>query len=243
MAGRLARPVTAKGTIPTRHEHWPRAYRIVPSHFPPIDLFEEVADPADLEAVHAVESLTNPRLRDQAGDLQLVPAEDRISGPGSSVIMAAFTHPNRAGSRFSPGDYGVYYAAADQATAIAETRHHRERFLRLQDIGPQRLQMRVYVGAAEADWVDLRGLGGRYPDLYDPDDYRASQAFGRTQRELGVDGLLYDSVRQPGGLCLAAYRPRVLKPVRQGAHLEYYYDGQRITHIARLTEVRIHQSR
>ncbi len=229
--------------IPARRERWPRAFRIVPSHFPPIDLFEEVADPADLEAVHAVESLTNPRLRDQIGVLQLVPAVDRISGPGTSVIMAAFTHPNRAGSRFSPGDYGVYYAAADQDTAIAETRYHRERFLRLQDIGPQRLQMRVYVGSAEADWIDLRGLSGRLPELYHPDDYSASQAFGREQREHGADGLLYDSVRRPGGQCLAAFRPRVLKPVRQGSHLEYYYDGQRISHIARLTELTIDQAR
>jgi hypothetical protein len=98
--------------------------------------------------------------------------------------MAAFTHPNRAGSRFSPGDYGVYYAARDQATAIAETRYHRERFLRLQDIGPQRLHMRAYVGPVEADWLDLRGLKADYPALYDPDDYRASQAWGSSTRSV-----------------------------------------------------------
>lgn len=223
--------------IPQRRERWARATRIIPSHFPPIDLFEEVADPADLEAVHAVEALTNARLRDQVGDLTLVPRQDRISGPGTSVIMAAFTHPNRAGSRFSAGAFGVYYAAADQATAIAETRYHRERFLRLQDVGPQRLHMRVYVGAAETDWLDLRGLGQAYPALYDPDDYRASQAWAQQQREQDASGVLYDSVRRPGGQCLAAFKPRVLKPVRQGAHLEYFYDGQRITHVARLTQV------
>jgi hypothetical protein len=66
MAGRLARvkPVP----IPERHVHWARAVRIIPSHFPPIDLFEDVADPADLDVVHAVEALTNPRLRDQVGN-------------------------------------------------------------------------------------------------------------------------------------------------------------------------------
>lgn len=224
--------------IPTRHERWPRAIRIIPSHFPPIDLFEEVADPADLDAVHAVEALTNPRLRDQVGELTLVPEADRISGPGTSVIMAAFTHPNRAGSRFSPGDYGVYYAAVDQATAISETRHHRERFLRLQDTGPQRLHMRAYVGAIEAEWLDLRGLQARYPALYDAHDYRASQAWGREQRERDGWGVIYDSVRHPGGQCVAAFKPRACRPVRQGAHFEYYYDGARITHVARLTELR-----
>ncbi len=223
--------------VPTRHVRWPRATRIIPSHFPPIDLFEDVADPADLEAVHAVESLTNPRLRDEVGELALVPDEDRISGPGTSVIMAAFTHPNRDGSRFSPGDYGVYYAAAEQATAIAETRYHRERFLRLQDVGPQRLHMRACVGAVDAQWLDLRGLKARHPALYDPDDYGASQAWGRAQRERGAWGVIYDSVRHPEGQCVAAFRPRACRPVRQGTHFEYYYDGECITHVARLTEL------
>lgn len=223
--------------VPKLQERWPRAVRIVPSHFPPINLFEEVADPADLEAVFAVEAITNARLRDQVGELTLVPREDRISGPGTSVIMAAFTHINRAGSRFSNGEFGVYYAAATQATAIAETRYHRERFLRLQDVGPQRLHMRAYIGAAEAEWVDLRGLTAEHPALYDPDDYSASQTWAQKQRELGASGVLYDSVRHPGGQCLAAFKPSALKPVRQGAHLEYFYDGQRITHVARLTEL------
>ncbi|MGY6554095.1 MAG: RES family NAD+ phosphorylase [Wenzhouxiangella sp.] len=223
--------------IPTIRERWQRAVRIIPSHFPPIDLFEAVADPADLEAVYAVEALTNSRLRDQIGELSLVPRQDRISGPGTSVIMAAFTHPNRAGSRFSNGAFGVYYAAATQATAIAETRYHRERFLRLHDVGPQRLHMRAYVGAAEAEWLDLRGRSAQHPALYDPDSYTASQAWAGERRESGACGVLYDSVRHAGGQCLAAFKPNALKPVRQAAHLEYFYDGQRITHVARLTEL------
>ncbi|MCA1779849.1 MAG: RES family NAD+ phosphorylase, partial [Xanthomonadaceae bacterium] len=110
--------------IPVRHACWRRAVRIVPSCYPPIDPFEEVADSDDLEAVFAVESLTNPRIRTQVGSLSLVPEADRISGPGTSPIMAAFTHPNTAGSRFSPGSYGIYYAADDEQTAVAETRYH-----------------------------------------------------------------------------------------------------------------------
>lgn len=225
-------------TIPERRERWARAVRIIPSHFPPIDLFEEVADPTDLDAVHAVEALTNPRLRDQVGELSLVPKAERISGPGTSPIMAAFTHSNRAGSRFSAGDYGVYYAARDQATAIAESRYHRECFLKLQDVGPQRLHMRAYAGPVEADWLDLRGLKAHHPALYDPDDYRPSQDWAREQREHGAWGVLYDSVRRDGGECVAAFRPRACRPVRQAAHFEYYYDGQAITHVARLTELK-----
>jgi hypothetical protein len=90
-------------TIDKRHVVWQPCWRIVPSRFPPIDLFERIADPADWDALIALESLTNDRIRDEVGDIALVPVAERISGPGSSVIMAAFTHPNPDGSRFSDG--------------------------------------------------------------------------------------------------------------------------------------------
>ena len=56
--------------------------------------------------------MTNDRLRDEVGQIELVPPQDRIYGPGSGPIMAAFTHLNPNGSRFSDGSYGVFYAAA-----------------------------------------------------------------------------------------------------------------------------------
>lgn len=223
--------------VPVRHECWRRAVRIVPSCYPPISLFEEVAEPDDLEAVFAVEALTNPRLRTAVGELALVPEADRISGPGTSPIMAAFTHPNTAGSRFSPGSYGVYYAADDEQTAVAETRYHRERFYRYQDSGPQRIQMRAYIGEIEAKWLDLRGLRHSHSELYDPDSYAASQPFGEAHRDGGAWGIAYHSVRRPDGQCLAVFRPSACRPVEQGPHYEYFYDGFRITHIVRLTEI------
>src|SRR5262245_41709121 len=87
--------------LPRRRVSWSPCYRIVPSRFPPIDLFERVADPADYEAIYAVEALTNTRLRDETGRLELVPAGDRVSGAGASWIMAPFTHISAPGGRFS----------------------------------------------------------------------------------------------------------------------------------------------
>lgn len=129
---------------------WKPGWRSLASRFPPIQLFERVTAPEDLEAVIAVESLTNPRLRDEVGDIRLVPPEDRVSGPGAGVIMAAFTHLDPVGSRFSDGSYGVFYAANDLDTAIAETRYHRERFMRATAEGRMEIDMRVYL-------VDLPG--------------------------------------------------------------------------------------
>ena len=55
-------------------------WRIIPSRYPQINLFEQVSDPKDWEVLYAVESLTNPRLRDQVGDIHLVAPEDRVYG-------------------------------------------------------------------------------------------------------------------------------------------------------------------
>ena len=93
--------------------------------------------------MQAIESAFNPRLRDAVGDLALVPRDERVVGPGAGYIMAAFTHVSPDGSRFSNGTYGVFYAAQREATAIAETRYHRERFMRATKQARCELDMRV----------------------------------------------------------------------------------------------------
>lgn len=219
--------------------YWDPAHRIVPSHYPPINLFETVSDPADLETVWAVESLTNPRLREEAGEISLVAEEDRIAGPGTSPIMAAFTHPNQDGSRFSNGEYGVYYAADTLETAIAETRFHSERLMSYQEVGPQNLYMRVYLGAIHAEMVDIRRRHAELPHIYDLNDYGSSQLFGKARWSEGRWGIVYTSVRHPEGECVAVFKPRACSPVRQGEHLLYAWDGYRITHVASVHEMRL----
>lgn len=214
---------------PLARVDWRPAWRIVSSRFPPVGLFDAIADPGDLEAIYAIEGLTNPRLRQELGAISLVAPERRISGPGTTPIMAAFTHPNPEGSRFSPGDWGVYYAARDRETAIRETVHHRDRFLARTREPPCRIGMRCYAGDVVADLHDIRG---GWPALHDPDDYTASQRAAVAWRAAGSDGVVYDSVRHPGGQCVAVFHPDVLRPVVQGAHLTYFWNGERITHVS-----------
>lgn len=214
-----------------------RSYRIIPSRFPPIDLFERVADPVDLSATLAAEALTNPRLRQEMGELDLVPTADRISGPGTSPIMAAFTHPNPDGSRFSDGSYGVYYAGMDKETAIRETVFHRERLLRFHPkIIEQTVSMRTYIGRVHGDFVDIRDLGETDP-IYSPDRYDASQGFGGDRRSDNHWGIVYRSVRHPDGYCLAVFRPPACKPVIQGTHYDYHYRDGRIREVVELKKV------
>jgi hypothetical protein len=211
--------------------------RIIPSIFPPIDLFERVAKPEHLEAVQAIESAFNPRLRDAVGDLSLVPREDRVAGPGAGYIMAAFTHLSPDGSRFSNGTYGVFYAAQREATAIAETRYHRERFMRATHQPRCELDMRVLSVTVKGTLHDLRALESVMPDVYRADDYTAPQLLGGALRAGGSNGVVYDSVRHEGGKCVGVFRPRLLSQCKESKHLRYIWDGSRISDVLEIRRV------
>ena len=215
--------------IPTSAVRWLPCYRIIPSRFPPINLFERVTDPADLETVLEIESMTNDRLRDEVGALNLVPPEDRISGPGTSPIMAAFTHLPPYGSRFTDGSFGVFYAGRTLDTSIAETKHHREVFLRATSEPRIELDMRVYAVDLDTMLHDIRGMKDTMAEVYDPSSYAASQALAIEIRTSGSSGLAYDSVRNPDGECAAIFKPRVLSNCRQERHLTYVWDGSSIS--------------
>jgi RES domain len=210
---------------------WQPCFRVISSRFPPIHLFERVAGAEDWEALYWLESLTNPRLRDDVGEIELVPREDRIFGPGASVIMAPFTHLNPEGSRFADDTFGAFYAAASLDTSIAETRYHREVFLRATRERALELDMRTYLCDVAASFHDIRGKRDRMPDIYDPDSYVASQKLARSLKLAGSNGVVFDSVRHSGGQCLAVYRPRLVQNCRQGTHLRYVWDGERISQV------------
>lgn len=83
--------------------------------------------------------------------------------------MAAFTHINPTGSRFSDGTYGVYYAADRLETAVAETAYDRFRFLAATREPPQEIDMRSYTADIDVEQHDIADRQDMSPELYDPD--------------------------------------------------------------------------
>jgi hypothetical protein len=216
--------------IPVSRTVWRPSFRLIPTRFPTVGLYDAIADPADLEVVFAIEALTNPRIRDELGELQLVPPEERVSGAGSTPVMAAFTHLNPEGSRFSDGSYGVYYAAQSLDTAIAEVSHHRAVFLARTAEPAIEIDLRLVSANVDAELHDLRGLGEAGAKIFHPEHYASSQALGRRLRAAGSWGVQFPSVRHAGGLCVGVFRPRALGRARSGAHITLHWDGERITH-------------
>ena len=210
---------------PRRRIRWSKIYRVIPSRYPPVDLFERIADPSDWEMIAEIEGLTNDRLRQEAGDISLVPVHERISGPGSSPVMAAFTHIGSQ-SRFSDGSYGVYYAANRIEVAITEVAFNLTGFYRSTKEPPFRSEHRSYVSSLNAVFHDIRN---GWAEAHDPDSYVSSQALARHLRSIGSNGVVYRSVRYPGGNCVGAFRPKAIGQIKQHKHFYFQWDGERIS--------------
>ena len=208
-----------------RRIRWAKSYRVINARFPPIDLFERIAEPDDWESLIEVESLTNPRVRQEAGEISLVPPDERVSGVGASWVMAPFTHIGWP-SRFSDGSWGVYYCARSLVTAAHEKAHHVGLFFAQtrEPLGTT-MELRALVAAIDARFDDIRD---GFHKAHDPNDYRLAQALARELREAGSNGIVYRSVRQVGGSCLAALRPKAVNPPISGPTLRFHFDGERV---------------
>ena len=217
--------------FPVSQLHWPQYHRIISSAHPPIDLFEDIADPEDCLLLGAAEGKTSPRLSESIGELDKVPAQRRVGGVGSSYVMAPFTHisPDRPG-RFHDGHFGAFYSANRFETAVLETVHHRQLFCQATAEAPGWIaDLRELVGEVNTQMVELRG--GGFEALLDKDGYAASQTFARQRLTESVDGVVYPSVRDEEGECFAAFYPDVMGIPVQGQHLSYHWDGERVDQV------------
>jgi hypothetical protein len=206
-------------------------YRLMPSKFPPIALFEDVANHNDFEILFGIQAITNPRLRQEAGNLHCVPPEERPYGiRGCSYALGPFVHLNPAGSRFSSGNFGVYYAAINSQTAISETRYHQEKYFScIEGLKYDRISMRCLKTLFSAQLHDITDPQYRQSDWYHPNDYQASQLLGMQLKKMGSQGVVYDSVRNPGNICFGLFTPKLILDVVQTAHYSYIWDGKKIS--------------
>jgi hypothetical protein len=213
---------------------WRETSRLVPSRYPSVGLFDRVALPEDLELVLELESWTNDRVSAELGLLHNVPREEWVTGrPMASVVMAAFCHPNPAGSRFATAERGAWYAGRRLETAIAESVYHRGRELREIGVTDARMELRLYHADFRTMFHDLRGSDA-FGSCLDPDSYAASQALARRLLAAGSHGIIYPSVRHRGGECVACFRPPLVTEVKAAAHYVFVWEGTAAPLVTRL---------
>jgi hypothetical protein len=219
---------------PFARVRWTRACRLIPTRYPSVGLFDRVATPDDLDIVMELEAWTNDRISNELGLLHTIPRDEWVTGrPMASVIMAAFCHPRPGGARFSDERRGAWYAGRTVDTALAESVYHRSN--EIAEVGhfDTRMQLRLYHADFSAPFHDIRA-GRAFAGAYDPESYERSQALARTLRESGSNGIVYRSVRDEDGECVACFRPPLVLNVRVAAHYEYRWEGTHTPRVIRL---------
>jgi len=202
-------------------------HRLVLSrHLPHGDsVLADIVGTGDLAAVFELEAATNDRLRAAQQLLPGIGLEELVFAvPHAAVINAAFCHAHPLGSRFNGPDRGVWYAAFELATAQAEVGFHKT--IELAEIGrfDDSVTYDEYFADFSASFHDLRRARG-FRRCLDPDSYTESQAFAAELAEAGSLGLVYGSVRRPGGTCLACFRPALVTNVRRGKTYRFTWKG------------------
>jgi hypothetical protein len=194
---------------------------LIPSRYPSTGILDRVASPADLPFMFELELWSNDRVSAELGLLNRIPLDEWVTGPQATVVMAAFCHPRETGGRFNSVERGAWYAARRLATAQAEIIWHRTQELAEVGVFETRVQMRLYLADFSAPFHDVRA------EQQDPDSYVRSQALARELLEAGSNGVIYRSVRDAPGECIACFRPKLVMNVRPDAHFEYRWEGTR----------------
>ncbi|MBV8172325.1 MAG: RES family NAD+ phosphorylase [Candidatus Eremiobacteraeota bacterium] len=151
--------------------------------------------------------------------------------PGWEVILYPFVRLGKYGSRFSDGSYGVFYAAFERRTAIAETVYHRTRLLAQSSAPPALIPVSAYAARIAGEYDDIRDARAAYPGVYAKDQYHDSQRFGRERKGAGSNGIAYTSVRIARGSCIGIFAARTISSCSLVERLRYEWDGARIARV------------
>ncbi len=184
-----------------------------------------LADLAELDGA------TNDRLLGEEGLLPGISVHELVYGVRyASIVNAAFTHKNPAGGRFNDGTRGAWYAGVERATSIAEVAFHRAQ--QLANIAWKEEEHSTYddyLADFTTEFHDLRGAdregtARQFKKFLKPAPvpacYTESQQLARTLLASKSNGLIYPSVRNPGGTCVACFRPPLVYHVRRDARIE-----------------------
>ena len=197
------------------------------------------ADARALADLASLESVTNGRLvAEETGLPGLDPRELVFGRTGYTFVNAAFTHTRPGGNRFNGDDRGAWYCAFTAETSLREVAYHLTRELEAVGRFDNETDYAELVADFYGPFHDLRGADpAREPALGTEiaTAYPAGQALARRLRlEEGGNGIVYPSVRDPGGTCLAAFHPHLVQALRQGGIWRLAWRGEPTPAMTRL---------
>ena len=201
--------------------HQDDTHRLVPARYSEDGasvLARLTSDPQHLHDLFQIEGATNERLLGEANLLPGITVHELVFGiPSWHIVNAAFTHARPDGSRFNGAERGAWYCAFTLDAAQAEVAFHFAQSLREVKWGEsETATYREYLADFRGGFHDIR-KGSEYAECLDPMSYAKSQQLARELLNQGSAGVVYPSVRQRGGTCLACFRPALVSNVRRGS--------------------------
>lgn len=197
------------------------AFRLIPSRFPPVDIYEEVVANDRVAALVEIENLTNPRLRSaqrlMTASLGIAQDSPRLQ----NWNHAPFAYSNPEGSRFFPPERPSLELADTRQTALAVSVARREFFLSRTSEPAIGLDMRMLKTPVDGRFLDLR-------DIDPATDKDARWALGAGLAE-EVDGILYRPPERPSATCVAVRSASALQRSIQTVHYRYLWNGSKVT--------------
>lgn len=193
-------------------------YRLIPSRFPPVSIYEGLVANDLIDSLVEIENLTNPRLK------AIQRLTEAANGAAPHRLQnwnhAPFAYANPEGSMFFGADRPCLELAADKQTALAVSVARRQRFLARTEEPAVGLDMRMLSTPVTGVFLDLRPLGARL-----------SQADRRSLGETiphDIHGVLYTPPERVSGHCVAVLSGSVLGRTVQANHYRFLWNGARM---------------
>lgn len=195
-------------------------HRLIPSKFSTGSVFESLPLPASvLAGLSELDAATNERkIAETGGSRGIGPGELLYGVPEAHVVNAAFSHPGPYGGRFHGPRRGAWYAGLEIETSIAEVSFHKRRFLENARIAGRHPFEYVDFLADFSGLLHRLDASERGDCLQPgpiPECYAASQVLANKLLFQGSNGIVYPSVRNPSGTCIACFRPALVFHLRR----------------------------
>lgn len=207
-------------------------YRLIPSRFPPVSIYERVVANDRLAELVEVENLTNPRVRMAKMMANGVQAVDPDSPRLQNWNLAPFTYPQPDGTRYFRPIYSCLQLGDDLQTALAVSVTKREWFLEQTREPAQGLDMRVLKTPVKGRFLDLRHLPLGLP---------ADERWQIGDRAIGADydGILFRPPERPTASSIGVLKESVLGRSQQTKHFRFQWNGRRISSLYAFDDARM----
>ncbi len=198
------------------HRLVPRKYADGVDLLKGLSLSEEI-----LGDLREMSNATNDQAIAERGKSLNISERELLAGvPEASMVNSAFCHPGQYGARFSSPQRGAWYAGVSIETSVAEVAYHKHRDLKYtRAIGEFAFQYRDFLADFDSDFHYLdpeEEVACLQPEPI-PECYAKGQALAQTLLHAGGQGIVYASVRNRGGTCIACFRPAIIAHPRRGA--------------------------